>query len=307
MKKFICVLTILLFLVGCANTNTEQNDTETKEYSILCPSGAPALVFYNKLSNFDVADAGAIKTQVLGEDGPDFCVLPTNVAVTLLEKGINYKLAMTITYGNFFVCATGKDDDSVMDSEDKIVLFSEGSLPDLLFHYVYGDKYDNNITYVNDASDALREIVSESSEAEYVLIAEPALSIAFSKNKDAYEYANIQQLYKNLTLTKIFQASLLVSNNVDHDEAVEFLNSLKSDIDVLLEKPDVLKEKIAEFNLSDELAQAMFGNVDANIKALANYNRLGIGYNNAIEDKSALDKFISIFGMNETNEEIYFK
>lgn len=307
MKKIICILMILLLLVGCTNIDKEQNDSETKGYSILCPSGAPALVFYNNLSNFDVADAGAIKTQVLGEDGPDFCVLPTNVAIALLEKGIDYKLAMTITYGNFYMCATGRDDDASMDKGDKIVLFSEGSLPDLLFHYVFGNQYDESISYVGDVSDALREIVSESSDAEYVLMAEPALTIAFSKNPDAYEYSDIQRLYKSLTLTKIFQASLLVSNRINHEEVIEFLNSLKSDIDVLLDNPSVIKDKIGESNLSEELAQAMFGDIDADIKAISNHNRLGIGYNNPIDDKEALDKFISLFGMDKTSEEIYFK
>ncbi|MDO4940786.1 MAG: hypothetical protein Q4E33_03740 [Erysipelotrichaceae bacterium] len=309
MKKLVYLLVALLVLVGCSSDKTNQENIveEEKHYSILCPSGAPAMVFYNKLDGFDVADAGAIKTQVLSEDGPDFCALPTNVAITLLEKGIDYKLVMFITYGNFFVCATGKDDDANMDAGDKIVLFSEGSLPDLLFHYVYGDGFNEGITYVNDASDALRELVSETSEAEYVLLAEPSLTIAFSKNKDAYVYENLQQAYKDLSLTKIFQASLLVKNSVEHDDVVEFVESLKGDIDALLENPDIMKTKIEEAGLSDELAQAMFGNIDADIAALSNNNTVGIGYNNAVEDKSAIDKFISLFGMGETSEEIYFQ
>ena len=36
-------------------------------------------------------------------------------------------------------------------------------------------------------------------------------------------------------------------------------------------------------------------------------NSIGIGYKSAFENKDAIDSFISLFGVGETNEKIYFK
>ena len=298
MKKIIRLFIILIILVGCSKSE------EKKELSIICPSGAPALAFYNHLDKVDIADASAIKTQILNEDGEDIAVLPINIAVSLFNSGINYKMSSIITFGNFYICDLGKDENKVMDAGDKIVLFSQGSIPDLLFHYIYEDIYDNSITYLNSATEALREIVNPNSDAQYVLIAEPALSLALEKNKQASIYCSLQDLYYEKTNSKLLQACILVKDNEDVDE---FLSSLQNDVDALINNPELLNEKIEEIGFDKEEASTIFGNVEANIKALKNDNAVGIGYMDAYENKNNIDEYLKLFNIGETSEEIYYK
>ena len=305
MRKIFILFISLLMLSACANGSNQ--DIEKENLSIICPAGAPALGFYNKLDNLQIAEAGIIKAQVLSNDKPDIAVLPTNVAVALINGGAEYKLASTITFGNFYICSTGNDEDGIMSKEDNIVLFGEGSIPDLVFHYVYGNEFDDAITYVNDASVALREIVSSTSEADYVLIAQPALFTAISKNEKAKEYANLQELYYEKSGCDMYQASIIVSNNIDHDVAVRFLSEVEEDINALLENPEIIKSVIEEKQIAQEDVQSLFGNVDADISVIKNNNGIGIGYKNAYDNKQAIDIYLELFNLKGTNEEIYFQ
>ena len=63
-------------------------------------------------------------------------VIDTVNGIKAIEKGANYKLAASITFGNFYIASTGIDEDDIMDKDDYIVLFSMGATPDLIFHYV---------------------------------------------------------------------------------------------------------------------------------------------------------------------------
>ena len=302
MKKMI-ILLITLLLCGC--TSEKQEEATDNKLSIVSPSGAPALAFYNSLDeNFETLDASIIKTMVVSEDKPDIAVLPTNVAVALLNKGIDYSLAATITFGNFYIVSTNKDEDNVMDNTDKITLFQQGGIPDLVFKSIYKDI--DNINYVNDASDATREIVNPSGDSEYVLIAEPAMHIALNKNSNAYVYADLQEEYIKEYNHEIFQASIIVFNDLGYDNTKAFLDKINKDIDSLIEDPNLLVKSISDNKISDEQAQAMFSNIDADITSLG-YNGVNLGFKLAIDNKEGIDTFLKILGMGETSEEIYFK
>ena len=302
MKKMI-ILLITLLLCGC--TGEKQEEATDNKLSIVSPSGAPALAFYNSLDeNFETLDASIIKTMVVSEDKPDIAVLPTNVAVALLNKGIDYSLAATITFGNFYIVSTNKDEDNVMDNTDKITLFQQGGIPDLVFKSIYKDI--DNISYVNDASDATREIVNPSGDSEYVLIAEPVMHIALNKNSNAYVYADLQEEYIKEYNHEIFQASIIVSNDLGYDNTKAFLDKINKDIDSLIEDPNLLVRSISDNKISDEQAQAMFSNIDADITSLG-YNGVNLGFKLAIDNKEGIDTFLKILGMGETSEEIYFK
>lgn len=287
------LILVALLLCSCA--------TKQKEIKIVSPNGAPALAFYNEIDSLEVNEAGVIKTLLLSDDNPEYAVLPTNVAVALINKGADYKLAATITFGNFYVVDTGLDENKTMDDDDKIVLFQQGGIPDSIFNVVYSFE---NVEYVNDASDALREIVSKDSDAEYVLLAEPMYQVALSKNDKISIYANLQEEYKKIYNHEIYQASILVNNKLDKQEVNEFLNKIENDINSLINNPNLLKEKTN--GLEEERISSLFGNLGANIKALANNNSINLGFKLAYDNKDSIDVFLKNLGMNETNEEIYF-
>lgn len=291
MKKIVYIL-VLLLLCSC---------TKQEGVKIVSPSGAPALAFYNELDNLEVNEAGVIKTLILSDNKPDYVVLPTNVAVSLINKGASYKLGATITFGNFYIVDTGIDEDESMDESDKIVLFQQGGIPDQVFNSIYSFE---NVEYVNDASDALRQIVSKDGTAEYVLLAEPMYQVAKEKNENISIYANLQDEYMKLFNHEIYQASILVNNELNKTEVNEFLKKIENDINELINNPTLLLEKTD--NYEEEKISSLFGNINASIKALESNNSLNLGFKLAYDNKEGIDIFLENLKMSKTSEDIYF-
>lgn len=316
MKKILTVILVLLAVSGCHKQEVIDEDYEV---SIVSPSGAPSLAFYNEIDNnlFNTADAASIIPELKGQNGSDIIVIDTVNGIKALNAGANYKLAATITFGNFYIAATGNDEDGVMDENDYIVLFTQGATPDLVFHYIYGDSLDAGIHYVQavaDASACLIKGINISDEnhtiddqpyVDYVMIAQPALTAALSQNENASVYANIQELYseKSNGLSMI-QASVFVKDDFKFKK--EYLEKLEDDINTLLEDPSLFVEATAK--LGDSEIKDLFGVPNSKIanKVLSN-NSIGLGYKNAYENKQAIDSFVKLFGMENTSEEIYLK
>lgn len=290
-------------LAGCA-APYEHNLT------IITPTGAPSLAFYNyvKDANFETNNDASNIVPMMVKGQKDIVVLPTNVGVNaIVNKKVDYKIAATITFGNLFVASTGNDDNDQLDKDDYIVLFQQGSVPDLVFHGVFGKEYDDSIHYVSNAKAASqclmtgKNIESENEPVDYVLIAEPAFTTVKGKNEKVKEYANIQTLYKEKFDSEIFQASVFVKSGVD---ATSFLSSLEGDIKAALNNGDVLAEKLAEA----DNAEAVFGvnpTVAANVTK--NGNGMGLGFKLAKDNKEGIDKFLKVFNIDATSEEIYYK
>lgn len=293
----------MTLLAGCA-APYEHNLT------IITPTGAPSLAFYNyvKDANFETNNDASNIVPMMVKGQKDIVVLPTNVGVNaIVNKKVDYKIAATITFGNLFVASTGNDDNDQLDKDDYIVLFQQGSVPDLVFHGVFGKEYDDSIHYVSNAKAASqclmtgKNIESENEPVDYVLIAEPAFTTVKGKNEKVKEYANIQTLYKEKFDSEIFQASVFVKSGVD---ATSFLSSLEGDIKAALNNGDVLAEKLAEA----ENAEALFGvnpTVAANVTK--NGNGMGLGFKLAKDNKEGIDKFLKVFNIDATSEEIYYK
>lgn len=315
MKKIILILLTLL-LVGCSSKTVED-----RKLSIAVPSGAPSLAFYNELNNdnFNTGDVSSILPQMKGKNGADIIVIDTVNGVKAIDKGADYKLAATITFGNFYIASTGNDENNVMEDGDYIVVFSQGATPDLIFHYIYEDSLDSNLHYVTAVSDATAclikginitddtRTIDEDPYVDYVMIAEPALSAAMSQNSNVSIYANIQNEYLNKTNgLSMIQASVFVSNKVSNEQIDKYLTNLENSINELLNNPELFID--ATNSLADEEVKEIFGIPNAKIasKVLKN-NSIGLGYKPAYANKEAINAFVSLFGMGETNEEIYFK
>lgn len=293
----------MTLLAGCA-APYEHNLT------IITPTGAPSLAFYNyvKDANFETNNDASNIVPMMVKGQKDIVVLPTNVGVNaIVNKKVDYKIAATITFGNLFVASTGNDDNDQLDKDDYIVLFQQGSVPDLVFHGVFGKEYDDSIHYVSNAKAASqclmtgKNIESENEPVDYVLIAEPAFTTVKGKNEKVKEYANIQTLYKEKFDSEIFQASVFVKSGVD---ATSFLSSLEGDIKAALNNGDVLSEKLAEA----DNAEAVFGvNPQVAANVTKNGNGMGLGFKLAKDNKEGIDKFLKVFNIDATSEEIYYK
>ena len=307
MKKTLLLLIPTLLLMGCTNKTT-------KEINIICPVGAPAFAFYNYAENDKFETNGSpdnITTMMTKASQKTVVVIDTVSGVQAINKGAPYKLAASITFGNFYLCATGKDDNGQMDPGDKIVLFGQNKTPDLLFHYLYGNDYDSGIEYVTAAGNA-KGVLEEGknlitgNDIDYVFLAQPAVFAALKTNTNASIYANLQEVYKQKSDNKqMVQASVFIKNTLEKEVADEFLASLESDINAVIETPELITQKLG--SLDENEVMSTFGTKAQVAMAVTKQgNALGLGFKKAKENKQNIDNFLSLFGEKETNEKIYY-
>ena len=143
-------------------TTSEATASTSLELNVAVPSGAPAIAFYKHLndSKLDVDAAETVVAYLSNNSSKDVVIAPTNAGIAAINKGVDFKLAATITFGNFFIIATGNDDDGVMNKGDKVLAFQENGVPGKIFSYVYGDK-ELDIKFVKDAQEAKNTILTE--------------------------------------------------------------------------------------------------------------------------------------------------
>ena len=317
-KYFIPLIIASMTLVGC---NAKNNSSEVKEFdrtslSIITPTGAPALAFYNYagLSNFETNSVPTNIVGIMAAGQKDVAVLPTNAGIQAIKgKNAPYQIAATITFGNFYIASMGNDADNEMNAGDKILLFQKGNIPDKIFHYVYGDAFDSSIYYVNAVSDAAAALISgsfidaESGESvvpNYVMVAEPVLTNVLSKKENVKVYADIQAKYKEKSGNKeLFQASVFVKNTLEKELVTSFLSSLKDDIEGAIADPSKLSAGMAK----ESAAQEVFGVAPQMAEnVLKKNNGMGLGFKYAKENKEAIETFLALFNIKDLDEKIYF-
>ena len=303
-------------LTGCKSAEKIINEIVSKDLEIVCPTGAPAYAFYNyaNKSNFETNSAPSnIVAMMSSASGKDVVVIDTVSGIKAIKNGAPFKLAASITFGNFYIASTGNDENETMDADDTIVLFGEHQTPDLLFHYLYGNAYDDTIEYVTNVQDAAKCLISgknaiTGSSVDYVFVAQPVLFNALQKNEKAKQFVNVQEAYQEKSGGKqLVQASIFVKNDEDKKGDIDnFLTSLKQDIAAEIENPDIIKDALS--GLSDDEVQAKYGvGVNAAVAVLKNNNGLGLGYKEGLQNKENIDSFISLFSLENTNEEIYYQ
>lgn len=300
------IISTLIGLTSCSSNKSEG-------LTILTPTGAPAVAFYKYAtdSNFSTNSGDASNIiALMVNNTKDIVVLPTNAGVQAIsQKHLEYKLAATITFGNLYIVSTGNDNNATMDDGDYIVSFQKNQFPDLMFHSIYGSTLDSNLHYVSSAQQAAScltagmDLTNNNAKIDYVLLAEPAITTVL-KNKPEYKITvNLQEEYKNKNGgSEIYQASIFVSNKIAESKIKSFLSSLEEDINKGLENPSLIVEEMSK--LGDQ-APTIFGIAPALINATI--NKIGLGYKKAIDNKQSIDKFLKVFNLEETNEEIYFK
>lgn len=328
MNKKLYILPLLtLSMVACQQpaqpTSTQsqpasQGEVDYSSLKIITPTGAPAFAMYGEANNpnFETNSEASSIVAMMSTGKYDVVVLPTNAGFNAINKGVQYQIAATVTFGNLFVASTGNDEDGKMDKDDSIILFQQGNVPDKIFHYVYGDEFDTASTYVKDASEAAKclltgkNVASNNEPVDYVLMAEPALTTVLSNENGATYgkaavYANLQEEYaKKANGLELFQASVFVSKTSDKDKVKAFLSATEKSIKAALEDSTKITEALG--SLEDPVTKyGVNPTVAANV--LKKNNGMGLGFKYAFENKDAIDNFLSLFGIGETSEEVYFK
>ncbi len=331
MKKIFPLLILTLAISGCATNNSSSNSNgesssgghgadvyyTPEDFSIVTPTGAPALAFYNYASykNFETNSVPTNIVAMMSKGEKDVVVLPTNTGVqAIVNSKAEYKIAATITFGNFYIVSMNNDDNQTMDANDTILLFQKNNVPDKIFHYVYGDSLNSGLHYVSAVSDAASAIIGGKFTdpdlgtelvPNYVMIAEPALSNVVSKKGDVISvYANVQEEYKKKSNNaELFQASVFVKSSLEYEKVRLFLNDLESDIKDAIADPSKMSAGMSKI----EDAATVYGVAPAMAESvLRKNNGMGLGFKLAKENKDAINTFLGIFGINNVDEKIYY-
>ena len=328
MKKILPLILTALAITACGTNNNSSSSAdgsagtptvyyEPEMFSIVAPTGAPALAFYNYANrkNFETNSVPTNIVAMMSKGEKDVVVLPTNAGVqAIVNAKANYKLAATITFGNFYIASLKNDDNGVMDDNDTILLFQKNNVPDKIFHYIYGDTLNSALHYVSAVSDAASAIIggkfTDSDSGlelvpNYVMVAEPVLTNVLSKKGDAVSvYANVQEEYKKKSNNaELFQASVFVSNKLEANKVPYFLNDLKKDIEEAIADPSKMSAGMSKA----EAPQELFGVAPQMAESvLRKNNGMGLGFKLARDNKDAINTFLGIFGINNIDETIYF-
>ena len=294
--KNIGLVIMASLLAACSNTNNNEGEkglVDKADVKVICPTGAPAVAFYNHGSdeNFETNSVPSNIVSFLTASSPyDIVVIDTVSGLKAIKNGAPYKMYGTITFGNFFIASTGNDEDGVMGIDDKIVLFGQNQTPDLLFHYIYGNAYNDAIEYVAAVSDAAACLasgknVATGNDVDYVLVAQPVLFATLHNESaatfgKASSYANLQEEYKTKSENKkIIQASIFVKNSTQY-KYDSYLSSLENDIKALVETPNLAVEKLGSLNQTEvKTKYGILPNVMKNV--LSDNNGLGLGFKKA--------------------------
>ncbi len=314
-NKFLLIglLSLTALATGCEQSQKpveEEFSTTALSVKVASPSKAPAVALFAHLKEENVeinSAANNVVAYLTNASDKDMVIVPTNAGISaIVSKNAQFKIAATVTFGNFYLIQTGKDSDKTLNEGDKVLAFQEKNVAGKLFSYLYGDK-NLETTYLADVTAVKNEILTnESSDYDYVLLAQPDVNEILKSKKDYSVYANVQEDFKTKSGGKeITQASIFVKNTSDKEAVTTALNTIKSDVDALLKNTKSLLE--ATKDVEDQVFSSKLGSTKEELKGLLdNENQLGIGFKKAIDNKASIDAFISTFGMGATSEEIYF-
>ncbi|MBQ9458187.1 MAG: hypothetical protein IJU64_06800 [Bacilli bacterium] len=320
-SKFFFPSLLVVALTSCGGTSVSSSEKSIPsipsdpELTVACPAGAPAVAlapFANSKKVEINANPANVVAYLTENSGKDVVVCPTNAGIAaIMAKNAPYRLASTVTMGNFFLASTGHDANETLDPDDYVVVFQKGNVPDKLFQYVYGDMNLTNVHYVDAVTNAAQALITvknisdNNAFVDYVLIAEPALSAACLKNPNAKQYANLQAEYQKKSGEKVVQASIFVHKDVDVAKANTFLGQVSEFTNGFLQDPSILDSFLGD--MDESTVQSKFAiNADALKRMTEGGNRMGLAYLPAKENKAAIENFMKLFGMNKVDEKVYF-
>ena len=308
MKKLLYLLPLTLLALGGCNNSAFSYKLDLK---VLSPTGAPAIGMYALASEENYTTTTNPKEGLIPQfqtNNYDVIIAPTNGGLMqIVKQSAAYKIAATITYGNFHIVSMGTDDDNTLNAGDKVVFFQTEDIPGKVFNYLYGDL--DLVTYDAGTAEGTKRIITDRGivdgvQYDYVFTAEPVISATSSTI-----FINVAEAFKEKSGGKLLtQASVFVRNDVSKEKADKFLNALEKDINDGLKNPDLIKEGIEKLGSTQE-QQNKIGVPGAVAKKASVNNGFGLGFNRAINIKADIENFMSLIApaLSNLDEEVFYK
>ncbi|MGM9873613.1 MAG: hypothetical protein ACI31G_01665 [Bacilli bacterium] len=258
-KTIFAVALTAMLLTGC---KTEVNEDYKK---IICPSGAPTVVFYDYAtnSNFETGAPTVVSAQLQDDKYGAIVFDFLNGLKSVKKNSGDYSLRRIITGGNLYLVGINKDSEPTAD--DLIVSFGENLLPDVVYKHIYADSQGildatHYVSAVSDAGAVLKTGLFNGDSVDYVLVAQPVLFSVLSTAEDASIYNVIYCLkdkWAEVTglAPVIPQAGLFVNDtmyNKNKSYFNGFLDDIDSYIDTCIEDPTTMKAGIEQAGTADD-------------------------------------------------------
>ena len=257
----VCLTTILL--TGC---NKNVNEDYKK---IICPSGAPAVAFYDYSTNpnFVTAAPTSVAAELQNNNYGTVVFDFLNGLKSIKNNSGDYSLRRIITGGNLYLVGINKETEPTAD--DKIVSFGENLLPDVVYKHIYSSEIVAATSYVPAVSDAgavLKTGLFNGEEVDYVLVAQPVLFsvLSTSENSEKYHIINcLKDKWAEVTgLAPVIPQAGLFINDTMYDKNKtyfdRFLDDLDTYIETCIEDPATMKSGIEKTG-DDNEQKTVFG------------------------------------------------
>lgn len=293
-KVFGVFLVLLVFILASC-----KKDENLQKIKIIVPNGTPLVAVGDLLSNenyeFEVVSGADLLTAALVKKDYDVVIAPITASSKLyLLKGIEYKFAAVITTGNNYLVTKGSSDKISDVNGKKIIAYGMNNTPDIVMKAALElNNITADIEYQSSVNDVVPFFVNSDSEYDYILTAEPTLTMLKLKyNLDL----NVIDLQKELEseIEMIPQAGIFVLNNGKDKEIKNFLKDVKANIEFLNNNSDKYYEKVSNNHeyftkLGEEVLEASlktsnikYYGAKENIETINKYYDLLNKYNNAL-------------------------
>ena len=287
MKKLSLILLVLLSFVLVAFNKTT---TETKEASIIVPSGTPSLAVMNYMkenssSKVEVVEGSDPLIAAFANTSYDVIIAPVNLGAKFYNSGSSsYILAKTIVWGNLYI-ASLEEMNSIADlNNEKLVVFGKNSTPDVVTRIVLNANSDINveIEYVSDVQTANSLLAS--GKAKYIVTAEP--SISKIKDQKGIKTLDLQEEYSKVTNESSYpQAGIFIKKDAKNDPfTLSVVNKLLDSVRKTNSDKETTASNAVELNQTFKTLGA-----ETLVKAIPNCH-----YNILDNEKSAVNKYLQL-------------
>ena len=277
MKKKIILLLITLCVMslvftGCTGNKTEVEPKEADKVepitlNVASPGGPTTVTLVKMIKDnpslgeevttvYEVLKTPDILTAKLIGGELDFAVVPTNLAVVMNNKEVDYRIAASSVWGLLYI-ASSEELATIEDLKGKeIYTIGRGITPDILLRYILtsnGLNPDEDVTinYLNSPQELAQYMIS--GKASVAVMPEPILTTALTKKDDIKIVFNMQEEWSKITgLDSYPMSSLIVKGSLvderpeivdaflkEYKKSIEWVNSNPQDAGAMTEKLDI--------------------------------------------------------------------
>lgn len=242
MKRFVLILIVLMITYGLFASGKEEAQILPKEpisVHILAPNGTPAMAMSGFAAKegeilpgyphtLEVVQAADLVASKLIKGEAQFAIIPTNLASTLYNKGVDIQIAGIVIWGNLYVLSADPQATWESMKGNEIYMLGRGLSPDILLQHLMKEngidpQSDVTLKYVGASSELAPSFLT--GKSRFTIMPEPMLTVVKSKKPNVNVMVDLQEEWSSIYGTDVGfpQACLVVSGEMgrNHPDYVE--------------------------------------------------------------------------------------